>query len=197
MTDWEQAQQWEEAWWGDCADTFREEEKQLHYMDAMGITSDYGTKLLHPMFDFGNKTVADFGGGPVSILLKSNAKHKIVVEPMRMPDWVIARYAATNIRIIKAKGEDARLKRTADIGLIYNVLLHVEDPKKFADNVLAQCKEVYVFEWIYTTPSPGHPQSFTPDSLNALFKGQGTAGLVTGGNNRPGWAWYGKFKGDK
>jgi hypothetical protein len=196
MQTWDEAQRFEEKWWDTCADTLGEEIKQLGYIHCMGLTEKYGTRRTNPRLNFEDKVVADFGSGPVSILLKSTARTRIAIDPIRFPEWVYARYVYCGIKPIVAKAEDVKLPTTADIGLIYNVLLHVEDPKKVVDNIHAQCKEIYVFEWANTNPSPGHPHTFTKEQLDELFGGKGEMKKFNGENGLFGWGYFGKFTGN-
>lgn len=78
---------------------------------------------------------------------------------------------------------------------LYNCLEHVEDPAKVAANALRFGKIVRVAEGIGTLKAVGHPQSFTAEQLDALFKGEGKVTHVKE-YNVDGLIWHGIFKGD-
>ena len=66
----------EKKYWGDCTNTFLEEQK--HYVQArlMGIVAKNWS------FDAGGKRILDIGGGPVSMLLKTyNLREGVVCDP--------------------------------------------------------------------------------------------------------------------
>jgi len=66
---WQQAQEWEFGWWGNCVNTYGEETKQLLYAARMGLTAFHDGKSPFN-FDLGGASVLDIGGGPSSLLLK-------------------------------------------------------------------------------------------------------------------------------
>jgi hypothetical protein len=59
-------------------------------------------------FGAAGKKIADIGGGPVSMLLKSAGlgAGSVVVDPLGYPDWVLSRYAAKGIQYVQMRGED-------------------------------------------------------------------------------------------
>lgn len=182
LADWPNAQQWESKWHGDCANSYHEETKQFVYANRMGLDQfkreDYG----RISFDFGDKNIIDIGGGAYSILLKSKARHRTVIDPCNYPNWVSVRYfqcgidfkqvAAETIDIINLK-EPSAADALFDIALIYNCLQHVVDPKKIIDNVRSQAKEIRIFEWIDTGTSEGHLHDLKEDKLNEWLHGRG------------------------
>ena len=137
MQNWKQAQEFESNWWGDCLDTVGEEIKQRTYNRLMGLTS-YG-------YDLKGKSVIDVGGGPVSLLLKyKNRGICAVVDPLKVPDWVVERYMENGITFHNIPAEELdsfALDIDFDMCLIYNVLQHTKDPKKIIQNALSLCKE--------------------------------------------------------
>src|SRR3974390_1550407 len=106
---WEQDQQWESEWWGNCLLTFCEETKQISYAHRMGLVNTPQGELW-PVYDMQGRSVLDIGGGPVSILLKAiNVTNPTVVDPCSFPDWVSARYEAAGIHYVKEPGETFQL----------------------------------------------------------------------------------------
>ncbi len=43
---WDDDQQWESEWWGDCVNTFAEETKQLTYAKKMGLEMHFLAKTV-------------------------------------------------------------------------------------------------------------------------------------------------------
>lgn len=179
---WEEHQDWENAWWGPCVNTFGEEAKQLTYADRMGLVNE-GRDGQWPVYDLGERSVMDIGGGPTSILLKCvptpelDGASRRVFDPCPYPKWVEDRYAAANIQLVPMKGED--LRRDVQTGSwdevwIYNVLQHVEDPVAILRNAARIGKVVRLFEWIDTPPAPGHPNTITAEMVRAELGPGGT-----------------------
>ncbi len=139
MTDrpvWQKAQEWENNWWGSCANTYWEETKQLVYARKMGLTQFVSEGKI--WFDLEKKSILDIGGGPVSLLLKGkNPGNCWVVDPCGYPDWVKKRYETANVAYHKIKGEDLSdisFTFVFDEVWIYNVLQHTDDPSKIIAN---------------------------------------------------------------
>jgi hypothetical protein len=161
----------EAAWWGDCANTFHEEQKQLVYARHMGLDLDW-SGAHPPTIDLGGCSVVDIGGGPVSLLLKCDAAPwtRTVVDPSAWPAWVEARYEAHGITLLQERGEDMgdgeHSRFSAEEVWIYNVLQHVDDPELVVKNALAAARSmVRIFEWIDVPPYPGHPHMLTAHAL--------------------------------
>lgn len=184
--DWQEAQHWEKEWHGLCNNTFHEEKRQYIYARYMGLdefaTNWYGKRG----WDFGKLNVVDIGGGPASLLLKSKAKSRTVVDPCDFPNWVIVRYEECGIQF---DNEMAEMKwphdNMFDLALIYNVLQHVESPFKTIKNIKLASKEIRIFDWLETPISEGHIHSLKADQLDEWFAGigkviemKGEAGLV-------------------
>ena len=93
---WRRAQAWERDWWGDCLNTYSEEEKQLVYANRMGLVAFHDGKSPYN-FDLGGMSVLDIGGGPCSLLLKCVNFRGKVIDPLCFPDWVLARYELAGI----------------------------------------------------------------------------------------------------
>lgn len=126
-SEWDAAQVWESQWWKSCINTYNEETKQLVYAEKMGLKRSPDDKTPY-RFDMEGKKILDIGGGPISLLLKCvNVKGKII-DPIKFPDWVYARYETAGIEYEIKKGEDID-EQGNDECWLYNVLEHTEDPK--------------------------------------------------------------------
>ena len=188
----------ETAWWGDCANTWHEEEKQLVYATRMGLRPEWGG-AHPPTYDLHGHSVIDIGGGPVSILLKTqNAGRKVVADPGMYPDWVTGRYEHCGIEYWRTNGEDID-GFTFDEIWIYNVLQHVQDPELVISRARALGGIIRLFEWIDVEPYDGHPHLLTKKMLDAALtpSGDGHASFVVDLNERGcvGRAYYGVFRG--
>lgn len=172
----EQDHEFEMAYWGDCCNTFDEEQKQLVYSRFLNL------KRTHYSFDVEGKTILDIGGGPVSLLLKTiNLKKGKVVDPLPYPKWTVDRYTEKNIEYWQLKGEEI-IETGWDEVWIYNCLQHVENPALIIDNALKAGKLLRIFEWINIPPHPGHPHELTEESLNYWLSTKGnTVTLAEGG----------------
>jgi hypothetical protein len=145
----------ESEYWGDCCNTFDEDQKHYVYARYMGL------KQVGYSFDVEGKTILDIGGGPTSMLLKTiNLGGGVVIDPLKYPDWTYQRY--------KAKGIDYEIKRGEDVyeeGFdecwIYNCLQHTDDPQQIIKNALKAAKVLRIFEWVDIPPHDGHPIELT------------------------------------
>lgn len=173
MTAWEAAQEREREWWGDCTNTADEEKKQEKYADLMGLGAYRlrGTGHRSPPYNLHGKSVLDIGGGPTSLLLKCTKRGRAVVaDPGEWPQWVLDRYAAAGIEYRQVKGEDlAGTSKSFDEAWLYNVLLHVENPRLIVENAKRLAHVVRVFEWVGTQADQMHPQAFTKEQLDELL----------------------------
>ena len=96
-TAWQEAQEWEQGWWGNCVNTYGEEEKGLLYASRMGFQRHPDARTPY-QFNGGSKSFLDLGGGPCSILLKFfNLAGGVVVDPCHYPDWVSERYSSAGL----------------------------------------------------------------------------------------------------
>jgi hypothetical protein len=177
--------------WAGCRNTFGEETKQLLYLRKMGFALS-PTWRSNFAFDAKGRSFIDFGGGPVSVLLKfDNLGMSTVVDPAPWPDWVRARYAASNIDLLSIAAEDYSLMHQPhDVALVYNCLQHVSDPEKIVKNALASAKELKLFEWIDTPPHPGHPHTIRAADLERWTGKKGTTVQLNGESECTGRAWY-------
>jgi len=190
MSDWQQAQEWEHGWWDDCANTHSEEEKQLVYARKMGLTTFHDGKSPYN-FDLGGASILDIGGGPVSLLLKCVNFQGKVVDPLRFPDWVLARYELAGIEFERAQGECIE-EAGWDECWLYNVLEHTEDPALIVQNARKAAGVVRIFQWIDTGISAGHLHSLTAAQLDGWLGGEGKVEQI---NRREckGKGYYGIF----
>jgi 2-polyprenyl-3-methyl-5-hydroxy-6-metoxy-1,4-benzoquinol methylase len=172
--DWIEAQEWERKWHDNCTNSYEEETKQINYANRMGLKLQK-INGKYPVIDFHNKSVVDIGGGPYSLLLKGINLKGTVVDPCDYPLWVGKRYEAVGLKYIKAKGEDYN-KGHYDIGLIYNVLQHTENPQKVIENMRKMCDIIYLHEWLDTPISDGHIHTLKEEDLNKWLDDRGLIG---------------------
>jgi len=189
---WNEDQTWESEWWGNCGNTFNEEEKQIVYANRMGLKELKSDKTPY-IFDLEGSAL-DIGGGPSSLLLKCPNAKGTVVDPLHYPLWVYARYDACGIKYKKIAGEDINTTQTYDTVLIYNVLQHVIDPELIIKKALLISKEVRIFEWIDRGVLKGHPHNLTANNLNEWLHGWGKTENMNG-HGCYGMAYYGVFLG--
>ena len=177
--------------WQGARNTFGEETKQFLYLRKMGFALA-PTWRSQFAFDAGGKSFIDFGGGPVSVLLKfDNLGMSTVVDPAPWPDWVRARYQASNIDLLSIAAEDYSLMHQPhDVALVYNCLQHVSDPEKIVRNALASARELHLFEWIDLPAHPGHPHMLTARDLERWTGKKGTTVQLNGESECTGRAWY-------
>ena len=188
---WEDDQKWEQRWWGDCLNTWGEEQKQRHYAKRMGLT-ELANSQFSFYYDLGGKSILDIGGGPVSLLLKCvNVGRRVVVDPLSYPKWIRARYDYAGIVYVQVKGEDI-VDTGFDEVWIYNVLQHVIDPEKIIQNAKRAGKLVRLFEWLEIGEAPGHPHNLLQDQMDEWLGG---IGKVDADVPR-GKEYYGVFLGD-
>jgi hypothetical protein len=181
------AHAYEAAFWGNCCNTFDEEQKQFVYARKMSMVPD------HFRFDLGGKRVADIGGGPTSLLLKCTrfGPSSLVIDPGEWPSWVACRYRAHNIGYLRLRGEDNDFVGF-DEAWIYNVLQHVDDPERVVHRARKCAKVLRIFEWTDVEPYPGHPHKLTAPALSAWCGGRGTVEAMDEGGC-VGTAFYGVF----
>lgn len=194
---WKDEQHFEADWWGSCLNTYGEETKQLSYFKRMGLKAE-SRDGKYPVIDLTGKTIIDIGGGPVSLLLKCvNFEHGMVIDPCMYPEWIKARYKIAKIDYLRAMAEETFWvpKFRVDEVWIYNVLQHVESPKKIIENAKEAGMIIRIFEWIEMPPSPGHPHTLTSKKLNTWLEGEGKVEDINE-NGCHGKCYYGIFKGN-
>jgi hypothetical protein len=156
----------ESKYWGNCCNTFDEDQKHYVYARYMGL------KQVGYSFDVEGKTIIDIGGGPTSMLLKTinlgNPNFTgcgLVVDPLEYPKWTYDRYAAKGIDCLVFRGEDV-IEEGFDECWIYNCLQHTDDPELIIKNALKSAKTLRLFEWIDIPAHEGHPVELTRENLN-------------------------------
>jgi len=159
----------EKSFWGDCTNTMDEENKQFVYAHLMGLYRAWNS------FPQGERRIADIGGGPISMLLKSTeiGAGSVVVDPLGYPDWVISRYAAKGVQYVQMRGEDWQGAGFDEVW-IYNCLQHVDDPGQIIRNALKAAPVLRIFEWINFPAYEGHPQALTQELLESWIGQTGT-----------------------
>ncbi|QQS17297.1 methyltransferase domain-containing protein [Candidatus Saccharibacteria bacterium] len=166
----EEAQAEELAFWLSPGAELGEQLKQLTYAPLLGLDFEHDGNspyVIHKP----NKSIIDIGGGPVSLLLKTKATLKTVIDPCSYPAWVRSRYEQNDVRWIKDVAEtyQPELAETADEVWLYNVLQHTTDPQKIFENVLRYLKSGGVFrffDWIETGTNVAHPISLTAEDVH-------------------------------
>lgn len=157
----------EKSYWGDCCNTFDEDQKHYVYGKYMGLTQE------HYSFNVSGARIIDIGGGPSSMLLKTrNLKEGLVVDPISYPEWTRARYALKNISVDVACGED--INHTGwDQVWVYNCLQHTIDPQKIIHNAKKSAKVLRLFEWVDVPAHDGHPHELTRNALDRWIGSHG------------------------
>ena len=116
-----------------------------------------------------------------------------VADPIRFPNWVLARYAQRGIAFRHVSGEEI-----SDVGFdecwIYNVLQHAVDPERVIANARRAAPVLRIFEWIDIPAYEGHPHMLTEESLNHWVGGKGYVTTLNGENGCFGKCWSGVFK---
>jgi len=195
--NWDEDQEWERQWWGDCTNTFAEETKQITYAHRMGLVNEPRDGKW-PVYDLQGKSVLDIGGGPASMLLKTvNAGRLVVADPCSYPAWIDARYLIAGIEYFQIAGEVLNQHfpdDKFDEVWIYNVLQHTDNPAKIIENARCLGKTVRIFEWVDIPAHTGHPHELKAQTLQEWLGGPGTVEQMNenGCNSR---AFYGAFSG--
>jgi len=151
----------ESAYWGDCCNTFDEDQKHYVYARYMGL------KQVGYSFDVAGARIIDIGGGPTSMLLKTiNLGAGLVVDPLHYPFWTYG------INYDIKRGED--IDRTGyDEAWIYNCLQHTDDPELIIQDALKSAKTLRIFEWVDIPPHDGHPVELTKEKLDQWIGKEG------------------------
>lgn len=180
--------QFEKDYWGDCCNTFDEEQKHFVYAAYMQIPQQHYSFLLE------HKQILDIGGGPVSMMLKCRdlKEGSVVVDPLDYPQWVIDRYHIKGIRYKQMRGEDFLYEESVarfDEAWIYNCLQHTDDPEKIIRNAMDWAPVLRIFEWINIPPHEGHPVELTHAKLDEWTNSRGRVTQL-GGQGCYGTAYY-------
>lgn len=189
---WKRATQWEEAWWGNCVNTYGEQEKQILYAQKMGLEFVHDGKSPYNIVIAG-ENILDIGCGPTSLLLKCvDFNQAVGVDPIRFPAWVLERYKAAHIKFVQKKAEEY-FAHGFDEAWIYNVLQHTENPQAVIKNAQLAAKVIRLFEWIDTPTNTGHLHTLTQETLDRWLGGNGKVEQLNGQGNCFGKAYYGIF----
>ena len=175
-------------YWGNCANTFDEDQKHYVYARFMGIPQS------HFSFDAGNKRILDIGGGPSSMLLKcKNLKEGKVCDPIDYPKWTKLRYEVHNIKVSVQPGEEVNEKDWDEVW-IYNCLQHVESVEQIINNAKRSAPVLRLFEWIDIPAHDGHPFELTKEMLDGIIGLPGSGTVTLSESGCYGKAYYGVFK---
>lgn len=183
----EKKYQFESEFWGDCCNTFGEDQKHYIYGNLMGLTGSYFS------YDVSGKRILDIGGGPCSMLLKTiNLKEGRVCDPILYPAWTVARYATKNISVRVVRGEDVAEAGWDEVWM-YNVLQHTDDPCKIIQNAKKAAPVLRLFEWLDIPAHIGHPQMLLQKDLESWIGQTGKVEILNGQNNCHGKSFSGCF----
>ena len=160
--------EFERRYWGNCCNTFDEDQKHYVYASLMGLTLQHYSVILD------NISVMDIGGGPSSMLLKCEGlTHGLVVDPIQYPQWSRDRYSSMNIDVKVDVGENVT-ETGFDEVWIYNCMQHAVSPATIIANARAAAPVLRIFEWIDIPAHDGHPHELTEESLNRWIGGKGS-----------------------
>ena len=157
------------SFWGNCCNTHWEETKHFVYAARMGLPCYAPPSFAAFCFDCRGASVLDIGGGPTSMLLKArNFARAAVVDPLKYPEWVYARYACHGVKAYAIRGEDLQGEHVAwDEAWVYNCLQHTDDPARIIANARKIARTIRLFEWVDIPPHEGHPQMITAPLLRS------------------------------
>lgn len=159
----------ESDYWGDCCNTFDEDQKHYVYARFMGLDRQGYSFYTH------GKAIVDIGGGPTSMLLKTKGLHYgVVIDPLEYPAWTYERYKTKGIECKIMRGEDFQscgYKENGEVYSydecwIYNCLQHTDDPFKIIQNAKTAARVLRLFEWIDIPAHEGHPHELTKANLD-------------------------------
>lgn len=157
----------ERSYWGDCCNTFDEDQKHYVYAKYMGL------EQVHFSFNVHGRSILDIGGGPTSMLLKTiNMPRGKVIDPIDYPQWTKDRYRIKNIDVQVSPGEEMNESGWDEVW-IYNCLQHAEDPGLIISKARKASKVLRIFEWVDIPAHEGHPHELTEATLNAWIGEQG------------------------
>jgi hypothetical protein len=159
--------EFERRYWGDCCNTFDEDQKHYIYASLMGL------RLAHYSVILDNISVLDIGGGPSSMLLKCEGLTRgLVVDPIQYPEWTETRYNSMNIDVMVDIGENVNVSGFDEVW-IYNCMQHTIDPEKIIHNAKRAAPVLRIFEWVDVPAHDGHPHELTEELLNKWTGGKG------------------------
>lgn len=170
----EEAQAEELAFWNSPGAELGEQLKQLTYAKYLKLDFFHDGNSPY-VIDKTGLNILDVGGGPVSLLLKTNANDKVVVDPCNYQDWVYDRYVAHGVMLYDYSGEKFLRKKFKDYFdeiWMYNVLQHTEDPERIFKNIHKALKKGGCFrflDWIDTPTNIAHPISLDYQGLSSAL----------------------------
>lgn len=180
--------EFEKSYWGNCCNTFDEDQKHYVYGRYMNLPRSHYSFILSE-----SNRILDIGGGPSSMLLKTKGLHYgMVVDPIDYPSWVMDRYAIMNITYRQDVGENAIFDKEFDEVWIYNCMQHAIDPEKIIHNAKTAASRLRIFEWIDIPAHDGHPHMLTERSLNNYIGQNGNVSDIAE-QGCYGKAYYGVF----
>lgn len=179
----------ERSYWGNCCNTFDEEQKHFVYGYFMGLD------IQHYRFVTPQIRILDVGGGPASMLLKApNLIEGLVIDPLHYPEWTKQRYTVKNIKVKVQPAEDMEEKGWDEVWM-YNCLQHTIDPAKIIKKCLNAAKVFRVFEWLDIPAHEGHPWMLTEELMNKWIGSPGKTVVLNDVSGCTGKAYYGVFDG--
>lgn len=189
--NWQEAQEWEKSWHGNCVNALGEQNKQILYAEKMGLRKFHNGKSPYN-FAVPGLSIVDIGSGPTSLLLLCHGfTEAVALDPIDFPRWVKDRYKAAGIEFRQQKAEDFD-ETGFDEAWLYNVLQHTQDPQKIIQNAQRAANLIRVFEWINTPVNIGHIHTLTEQNLNNWLNGYGKVENI-GQQECFGKAYYGIF----
>lgn len=153
---------------------------QPQYMDSLFINSDYFDSRDLSL-NFRGLKVLDVGGGPSSILLRSNKNHSelhdgfsegVVIDPVKISEHQKLRYEYFGVRFIQDMAENITKyysENYFDECFIYNCLQHVEDPIRILDGITKVSKKIRIAEPIHIPTDKCHLHTFTEEYFANYF----------------------------
>lgn len=166
------AQEEELAFWQTPGAELGEQLKQITYTKYLGLEFKHDGNSPFVIYKDG-LDILDVGGGPVSLLLKTVAENKVVVDPCNFDEWVLSRYKTNTVRYNKSEAESMKYTEIFDEVWMYNVLQHTEDPDKIFENIHRALKKGGVFrflDWVDTPTNVAHPISLTAEQVSESLK---------------------------
>lgn len=154
---------------------------QEQYINALGIRDDYFCPPDNSL-NMSNLNVLDVGGGPCSILLRTNnlwgnqhkgVKKGVVIDPLIITEHQKLRYDYYGIDYIQDQSENIDMyyskKGYFDECIIYNCLQHVLDPIKILDKITYLSKRVRIAEPLNVPTDHMHLHMFNKEYFDNYF----------------------------
>lgn len=179
--NWERANEIESNYWGIFTAELMTLKHQELYIDALNIRSDY-FDVIDNSLNFSDKKILDVGGGPASLLLRTNNTkgnchdgiiEGVIIDPVIITEHQLDRYKYFNLNFINDKGENIDLyyndKNHFDETIIYNCLQHVENPIEILDKITHISKRIRLSEPINASTDEAHLHEFTSKYFDDYF----------------------------